>query len=50
MSISKSRSMLYGLARLLGDVSAMKKGKIGKRFARRTAGKATGRCLRRLLK
>jgi len=50
MSISSTRSLLYALARLLGDVNAVKKGKVGKRVGRRLAGKATGRGLRRLLR
>ena len=50
MSISKTRGFLYTLARLLGDVNAVKKGKVGKRVARRAAGKATGRTLGKLFK
>ena len=50
MSISKNRGALYKLARLLGDVQAVKKGKVGKRIARRAAGKVTGKGLRKLLK
>ncbi|MDI3309541.1 MAG: hypothetical protein QJR07_20915 [Acetobacteraceae bacterium] len=42
------RSALYALARLLGDVNAVKKGKVGRRIARRAAGKLTGRAMRRL--
>jgi len=44
------RSALYTMARLMGDVNAVKKGKVGKRVARRAAGKATGRTLRKLIK
>ena len=44
------RSMLYTVARLMGDVNAVKKGKVGKRVARRAAGKATGRTLGKLFK
>lgn len=44
------RSMLYIIARLMGDVNAVKKGKVGKRIARRAAGKATGRSLGKLFK
>jgi len=44
------RSSLYKVARLLGDVNAVKKGKVGKRVARRLAGKATGRSLGKLFK
>ncbi len=44
------RSSLYKVARILGDINAVKKGKVGKRVARRAAGKATGRSLGKLFK
>lgn len=44
------RSSLYKVARIMGDVSAVKKGKVGKRVARRAAGKITGRSLGKLFK
>ncbi|MBI4299254.1 MAG: hypothetical protein HY666_05800 [Chloroflexi bacterium] len=44
------RSFLYKLAKLLGDVNAVQKGKVGRRIGRRLAGKATGRGLRKLFK
>jgi hypothetical protein len=44
------RSLLYQVARLMGDVNAVKKGTVGKRVARRMAGKATGRSLGKLFK
>ena len=44
------RSALYTIARLMGDVNAVKKGKVGKRVARRGAGKITGRSLGKLFK
>lgn len=44
------RSALYTLARLMGDINAVRKGKVGKRIARRTAGKVTGRTLWKLIK
>ncbi len=50
MSINRTRGFLYWLARVLGDVNAINKGKVGKRIARRAAGKLTGRGLRRLFK
>ncbi|MBT2627194.1 hypothetical protein J7I81_17865 [Bacillus sp. ISL-32] len=50
MSISKIRSLLYKSARVLGDVQATKNGTIGKRVARRAAGKATGKIMRSLFK
>ncbi|MCV9886225.1 hypothetical protein [Metabacillus halosaccharovorans] len=50
MSINKIRSVLYTVSKILGDVSAAKKGTVGKRVARRMAGKATGKLLDRLFK
>lgn len=49
-SINKVRSSLYKMARLLGDVNAVKRGTVGKRVARRAVGRATGRGLGRLFK
>ncbi|MHC6249347.1 hypothetical protein [Bacillus velezensis] len=37
------RSTLYLIVRILGDVNADKRGKIGQRIVRREAGKAIGR-------
>ena len=39
------RSLLYFVARILGDISAVQKGKVGKRVGRRIIGKGTGRLL-----
>ena len=50
MSINKARGFLYRLARILGDLNALQKGKIGRRFLRRRAGKITGRGLGKLFK
>ena len=50
VSISSTRSLLYQIARLLGDVNAVQKGKVGKRIARRAAGRLTGRGLGRLFR
>jgi hypothetical protein len=44
------RSLLYLLARTMGDVNAVRRGTVGKRIVRRAAGRATSRILRRLLK
>lgn len=44
------RSLLYRLARILGDVNAAKKGRVGKRVGRRAAGKATGKGLGKLFR
>jgi len=50
MSISKTRGLLYFLARILGDVSAVKQGKVGKRVARRVAGRAVGKGFKKIFK
>jgi len=44
------RGVLYTLARLLGDASAIKQDKVGRRVGRRAAGKVTGRGLGKLFK
>lgn len=44
------RSILYMVARLLGDVQAVRKGRIGRRIGRRLAGKLTGRMLGRIFR
>ncbi len=49
MSISKTRSKLYKIARILGDVDAVKKGKVGKRVKNRVVGKLTGKLLKKFL-
>jgi len=48
--MSKTRSFLYFLAKLLGDFEAVKKGKVGKRIARRAGGKLAGRGVRKIFK
>lgn len=47
LTIGKVRSALYGTARLLGDISAVKHGPraVGRRVLRRLAGRTTGRFL-----
>lgn len=50
MSLNKVRKGLYKTARILGDVNAVKKGKVGKRIARRTTGRQTGKLLKKLFK
>ena len=50
MSISSFRSFLYSLAKLLGDVNAVKKGKIGRRVKNRISGRLTGKLLGRFNK
>ena len=44
------RSSLYKVARIMGDINAVKKGKVGKRVTRRVAGKTTGKALGKLFK
>lgn len=43
MKINKIRSILYTVAKILGDFNAVQKGKLGERILRRILGKATGR-------
>lgn len=50
MSINKTRRTLYQIARLLGDVNAVKKGRVGRRVSRRIVGRATGGGLGKLFK
>ena len=49
-SINKSRGFLYQLARILGDVQAVKTGRVGRRVGRRVTGRATGRAMRKLFR
>jgi hypothetical protein len=44
------RSLLYLIAKLMGDYNAIKKGKIGKRIVRRGAGKITGKAFWKVFK
>ena len=44
------RSLLYLLARLIGDVSAVRRGQVGKRIGRRIVGRAVGRGMGRLVR
>jgi hypothetical protein len=57
VTINQFRGLLYGLAKVLGDVQAGVKAArtrsfkpIGKRLARRAAGKVTGRALGRIFR
>ncbi|MEE9159895.1 MAG: hypothetical protein V3U60_16110 [Gammaproteobacteria bacterium] len=45
-----ARGWLYLIARLLGDIQALSKGRVKKRVARRIAGRYTGRGLGRMFK
>jgi hypothetical protein len=42
------RGVLYTLARLMGDVNAVRRGRVGRRIGRRMTGPVTGRWLGRL--
>jgi hypothetical protein len=42
------RGWLYLIARTMGDVNAVKRGRVGRRIGRRIAGKATGKAFRKL--
>jgi hypothetical protein len=44
------RSLLYFIAKILGDINAVRKGKVARRAGRRVAGKLTGRLLGKLFK
>jgi len=46
--MGKTRSKLYKLGKLLGDLEAIKKGKVGKRILRRGAEKITSKGFRKL--
>lgn len=53
MSISKTRGILYKVARLLGDYQAVKSGsskKMAKRVGRRATGKILGKGMGKLFK
>ncbi|MEX2446271.1 MAG: hypothetical protein WD734_02940 [Dehalococcoidia bacterium] len=50
MSMNGTRGFIYALAKLLGDVNAVRRGRVGRRVGRRVAGKTTGRALRRLFR
>jgi hypothetical protein len=42
LPVNRTRSLLYSLARFLGDYQAVKNGRIGKRLARRRPGGSLG--------
>ncbi|MGH7574803.1 MAG: hypothetical protein ACREM1_06715 [Longimicrobiales bacterium] len=44
------RSLLYTLARILGDIDAIRRGTIARLIARRAAGRLTGGLLGRLFR
>lgn len=50
LTIGKVRTGLYKTARALGDVQAVRRGRVGRRIGRRLLGKLTGRLFGRLFK
>lgn len=44
------RNLLYALARLLGDINAIRRGTVGKRIARRVVGRIAGKGIGRLFR
>ncbi len=53
MSVNKTRGLLYKLARLLGDFSAISSGsskKMTKRAGHRVTGRAAGKAMRKIFK
>jgi hypothetical protein len=48
--VATTRGILYTLARLMGDVDAVKKGIVGNRIGRGFVGKMMGRGIRRLFR
>lgn len=45
-----TRGLLYKLARLLGDLGAIQKGRVNKRIGRRLTGRIAGKGMRKLFK
>jgi hypothetical protein len=45
-----TRGWLYLIAKLMGDVSAIQKGRVSRHIGRRLAGKITGRALGRVFR
>lgn len=46
----KLKSSLYKGLRVSNDVNAIKRGKVGKRLARRAIGRITGKAMRKLIR
>jgi hypothetical protein len=47
MTLSSFRSILYRLARILGDYQGVRRGRIGQRIRNRVVGRITGKLLGR---
>lgn len=50
MTFAKLRTLLYQLARIMGDIQAVRKKKVGRRLGRRVAGRLTGKMLGRFFR
>ncbi|MEA4926328.1 MAG: hypothetical protein VB084_13580 [Syntrophomonadaceae bacterium] len=50
MNISKTRGILYLIAKILGDISAVKNQTVGKRVVRRVAGRVSGKMMGKFFK
>jgi hypothetical protein len=46
VSVNRTRSLLYSIARFLGDYQAIRRRRVGRRLARRAAGRRTERAHR----
>lgn len=44
------RNLLYQMLKIMNDLSAVRKGTVGKRIGRRITGRAAGKTIRRLFK
>jgi hypothetical protein len=49
-TMNQTRGWLYRIARIMGDVQAVQRGRVGQRVGRRVTGRATGRAMRRLFR
>lgn len=50
MTLNKIRRLLYKVARIMGDVQAVRSGKVGKRVGRRVTGRVAGKGLGKLFR
>jgi hypothetical protein len=50
MSISKIRNWLYTIAKILGDINAVKRGKVGERIQRRFLGRIFGKIMDKIFR
>jgi hypothetical protein len=50
VSLGQIRTVLYTVAKFLGDLNAVEKGRLAQRLGRRIVGKLTGRLLGRLFR